>query len=64
MKSKFKQGDRVIIRKTGQKATIMVCCGGNIFLPQCLTIPAYFILINGENDTTWVKQTKIKADNV
>lgn len=60
MKSKFKSGDRVVIKKTKQKATVKICCGGNIFLPQWMTVPAYYILIDGERDTTWIKQTKIK----
>lgn len=60
MKSKFKQEDKVVIKKTGQKATIKKCCGSNILLPEWLGIPAYFILIDGEKDTTWIKQTKIK----
>jgi len=60
MKSKFNDNNRVIIKKTKQLATIKKCCGTNYYLPEWMCIPAYFILIDGERDTIWIKQTKLK----
>ena len=61
MKSKFKIGDRVIIRKTKEIATIKHCCGGNYFLPEWLCNPGYFVRIDGAEKDDWFQQTKLKA---
>ena len=61
MKSKFKKGDRVIIRRTGMSATVEICCGGNPFLPEWLCNPGYFVRVNGAEDSVWFKQSQLKA---
>ena len=61
MASKFKKGDRVIVKRTGLSGTVEICCGGNIFLPEWLSSHAYYVRINGASDPVYFKQRQLKA---
>lgn len=61
---KFNKGDRVIVKKTKEEGTVILCCGSNIFLPEWLSSPNYLVSVKSEPNGNIYRQRELKIKKI